>query len=479
MKRTLVLIALIAVLCMVVVACSSHSFDAKELASINVTGANGFGSLVVNLDSEQLNSLIEEESRALSDNDEQAFKRLFQREAAINSLIYEADKTVNLKNGDEIVIRAEYDEKLAKSAGVRFRNLKYKYVIAGLRETLPIDVSNNVDLTFVGFNGRGVASLSLSGDVEQYRSGFDFVFTGAKTKLSNGDLVEVKVIPNNDFLTGNGKIARNATLSFEVKGLIPLKSIDLFKDLVLVFDGVSDHGIVSFDTTRLPVEWVEAGSWGQAPVQYMAVPLADLANGDVVRVEASVDEEWFAERGLKTGQVIKEFSVSGLKEYPRNLDNIDLMPLFDKISARLEQDLEERLTHNYWNDDFRTGEPVSRWEYAERHGVSKIYYGYKQSDRAQNFVTLIYKVTIEGLCQEITPYQSAYLDGDRESATLYLAYVVDDIMYDRSDIDDFRDFNLKFHSDVELELIARFKEQYGGAGVQIVEVPVPEQVRYP
>ena len=52
-------------------------------------------------------------------------------------------------------------------------------------------------------------------------------------------------------------------------------------------------------------------------------------------------------------------------------------------------------------------------------------------------------------------------------------------MYDRSDIDDFRDFNLKFHSDVELELIARFKEQYGGAGVQIVEVPVPEQVRYP
>ncbi|HZK28883.1 MAG TPA: hypothetical protein VFD19_01545, partial [Clostridia bacterium] len=478
LMRKYIFLLFIAMTLTVAVACGSRSFDAKGLASLDLTGANGFGSLVVNLDGDRLNALIQEESSTLSETDEQGLKQLFAREAAINSLIFVADKTANLKNGDEVAIRANYDEALAKSAGVRFQNLKFKYVIDGLQEASPIDVKRHVDLTFSGFDGKGVATLSLSGDVERYRSGFDFIFTDEKVDLSNGNLVEVKVVPNNNVLIGHGKIALQTTLSFEVKGLPSLDSIDLFTNLILVFDGVSDHGVVSFDTTRLPVEWVEVDSLGQTPLQFSATPSSDLANGDSIRVQAFIDEGWFAERGMKAGQVTKGYTVHGLKEYPRNLDKVDLMPLFDKIAVELEKDLGNRLDQNYWNADYRPGDPVSRWQYTKQDGVNRIYYGYEQANRARNFVALFYKVTIDGKCQEITPYQSAYLVGDQKSATLYFVYVVEGVMYDRSDIDDFREFNLKLHSDVELEAVARFKNQYGGVGIQIVDVRVPEEVRY-
>ena len=48
-------------------------------------------------------------------------------------------------------------------------------------------------------------------------------------------------------------------------------------------------------------------------------------------------------------------------------------------------------------------------------------------------------------------------------------------MYDRPLPEDFRAIGLKLHGDVELDLVSRFKNQFGGEGVRIVEVPVPEQ----
>jgi len=63
-------------------------------------------------------------------------------------------------------------------------------------------------------------------------------------------------------------------------------------------------------------------------------------------------------------------------------------------------------------------------------------------------------------------------------STLYLIYVVDSIMYDTERVDDFKEVNLKIHDDIELSAVSQFKEQYGGAGVIIVEASVPEQVRY-
>lgn len=478
MKRTLVLILILISMLVPAVACSSQTFDAREMALIQVTGADGFASILAGSDEAVIRFMLQEESARLEEHDEKGFQRLFQREAVLSSLVFTPDRTTGLKNGDEVIIRADYDHQLAKEAGVRFRNVRFKYVVEGLKEAVPIDIGEDVELIFSGYDGRGHASVTLSGDVDRFRQGFDFVFTRGSTELSNGDYVELKVIPDNRILTAKGRIARDTTLSFEVYGLPPLVQVDLFDQLVLIFDGVSDQGVVSFDTTRLPADWVEAGLPGSAPVRFNAVPPAGLSNGETVRVEAIVDTEWFAGRGLKVADTARDYQVSGLKEYPRNLDDVDLMPLFDQIAPWLEQDMADRLDMNYWNDDFKTGEPVSRWDYSHQAGVTRLFYGYDQTDRARNFLALLYKANVGGVCQEAVPYQSVYEKGDRVTSTLYLLYLVDEIMYDRPEVEDFRGINLRLHGDVELDIISRFKLLYGGNNVLIVDVPVPEQVAY-
>ena len=63
---------------------------------------------------------------------------------------------------------------------------------------------------------------------------------------------------------------------------------------------------------------------------------------------------------------------------------------------------------------------MSRWDYRDRFGVKRIYYGYDQTDRADNFIAIIYEGSVEGTCVEASPYLSSYEEGETLSSTLYL-----------------------------------------------------------
>lgn len=475
MKRTIALLFSLVFLLFLTAGCGSRSYDAKELARIGVTGADGYGLLSLAIDDVHLKELLEAEGEKIREGDSKRLEALIQREAALNSLIYTADKISGLKNGDEIRITVNFDEGLAKSAGVRLKNTKFSYRVSGLVDAAVIDVEKDVELVFNGYDGDGEASLLLGGETGIYRAGFDFSFPEGNTKLKNGDRIRLQVKADNAYLTSRGKIARDRVLIFDVQGLAPLVPTDLFANLVLVYDGISGQGLVSLDVSRLPAGWVEAVGSGSPPVRFLAEPADSLSNGDRVTVRVLADEDFLAERGLRALAGEKTYTVSGLKEYPRHLDDTDLLPLFSRIDSFLRQDLSLRLDRNYWNRDQRTGEPVSLWDYRFEGGILRIYYGYEEQNRADNFLALFYKISIDGTCLEADPYESVYAPGDLVSSSLYLVYIVEDIMYDRPLPEDFRAIGLKLHGDVELDLVSRFKNQFGGEGVRIVEVPVPEQ----
>lgn len=476
--KTILAVVLITLAMSWVVACNPSTLDAQELVTIQVVGADGYGTLSLRSNRARIAEIIREEGESVGDTDEKQLHRLFVREAAMNSLIFSSDKTMDLKNGDEIVIHATYDEELAKLGGVRFKNLKFTYVVEGLEKARPIDIDTELDLAFVGFESRGTAHLALSGDLERYREHFDFIFVTPNTYLSNGTTVDVHVRPDNTALTAQGRIAEEKVLTFTVSNLKPLESVDVFENVVLSFDGVSDFGNASIDTMRLPIDWIEPGTHTEPPLSFSATPTTNLANGDKVTVVATVNRDWFADRGLFVEVFSKDFTVGGLKDYPRNLDRVDLMPLFNKLQEPLREDIQMRLLDNMWNEDFRVGNPVSRWDIQDKRGVVRIYYGYLQSNRADNFVALIYKLEVSGICVEATPYQSRYEVGAELSETLYLVYMVDSIMHNSNRVDDFEEFSLKFHSDLEPSAISQFKEEYGGAGVVVVDATVPEQVKF-
>jgi hypothetical protein len=59
-------------------------------------------------------------------------------------------------------------------------------------------------------------------------------------------------------------------------------------------------------------------------------------------------------------------------------------------------------------------------------------------------------------------------------------YVVENIMYDRSSVDDFRSFGLKGHSDAEHKAVGAFREDWvlSDDSVQMVEAKVPADVAW-
>ncbi|MGI6156985.1 MAG: hypothetical protein ACOYH4_00680 [Saccharofermentanales bacterium] len=477
MQRKLILMILIVSLALTAVACGSNAFDAKALADVRVTGADGYGTLTVKPDAESLRAIIEERASTVREDDEKALVEIIRLEAALNSLVYTAETTTGLSNGDEVKIRATYDESLAKGTGARFQNLSFIYKVEGLEAPRTIDVEHDVHLDLVGYNGRGAAKVTLSGDMKRFESFFDVTFASPHEDLSNGDVVDVRVEPDLTSLIGQGYVAEATTLSFDVSGLEDMTEVDLLADLNVLFEGISDQGVVAFDTTRVPIAWVELDAQGRAPVHYTANPSSELANGDVVEVTAEYDARWFENHGMIPVTVKGEYVVRGLKEYPRNLDDVSVLPLLKAIETEVAEDLEVRLDHNYWNDDERPGTPVSQWNYTVRRDVTKILYGYRQADRADNFVAVVYKVDIEGTCTETIPYHSSYRVGDKARATRYFVYVVDDVFYDRPSIDDYREVQLRLHGEVERTVVSDLKAMLDGDDMQIIEVPVPPEAQ--
>lgn len=473
-------IVLIASLMTVAFGCAGSSIDVRELASIQVSGANGYGTLEIKTNRERTQAMVREKMDALKDGDEKGLKRAFMYEAALATLSYTAKTTTTLRNGDTVEIRASFDEALAKAAGIRFKNTSFVYTVRNLSEAARIHVEDSVKLTFKGYNGVGEAEVALSGEIQHFKDDFAFDFLSPSTKLSNGDTVILHVIPDNRALTSAGRIAAETTLNFTVEGLPEPKTVNPFENLVLMFNGVSDNGTISFDTTRLPADWVDQKTAAQPPLQFTAEPDDQLSNGDRVTVRCEIDETWFAENGVKLSPMTKTFEVIGLKDYPRNLDGIDLMPLFKTIEAEMEDDIALRLKQNYWNEDASAGEPLSVWNYEETHGVTRVYYGYHENDRSDNFVAILVKIKINGTCMSVTPYKSAVSPGQQEQATLYLMYVVENIMYDRSSVDDFRSFGLKGHSDAEHKAVGAFREDWvlSDDSVQMVEAKVPADVAW-
>ncbi|MGI6616496.1 MAG: hypothetical protein ACOX36_00255 [Saccharofermentanales bacterium] len=474
------LIIVIAALMMTAFGCAGSSIDVRELVSIQVTGANGYGTLEVKTNRERTQAMVREKMDVLKDGDEKGLKRAFMYEAALATLSYSAETTSALRNGDTVEIYASYDEALAKAAGIRFKNKSFVYTVRDLSEAARIQVEESVSLTFTGYNGFGEAELAISGEMQHFKDDFAFDFLSPSTKLSNGDVVKLRVVPDNRALTSAGRIAAETTLNFKVEGLPELKTVDPFENLVLMFIGVSDDGTISFDTTRLPADWVEQRTSAKPPLRFIAEPNDLLANGDSVMIRCEIDETWFAEHGVKISPITKTVEVKGLKEYPRNLDGIDLMPLFKAIEKPMEEDIALRLKQNYWNEDASAGEPLSVWNYEETHGVTRVFYGYHEKDRADNFVAIFMKIKVKGKCVSVEPYKSTVSPGQQKEATLYLIYVVENIMYDRSSIDDFRSFGLKGHSDAEHNAVAAFRDDWvvSDDGVQLVEVKVPADVAW-
>lgn len=208
-----------------------------------------------------------------------------------------------------------------------------------------IDFEKCVSVSFSGFNGEGSAVinpdagyvLSLLGDLNsltatQLVASFTFADIENNGKLSNGDVVNVKVNTNAELLKSAKVAVKNTELSFTVSGLEEKPKADVFKDVSLKVTGSSPYCKVSVEYT------------GDLPISSYSFEIStnqdgqkNYKDGDAVKVVLNENDA----KMLSQNYVISETE----KEYTVKADSVLILTV-DDLTAERKTKLDEVVQKN-------------------------------------------------------------------------------------------------------------------------------------
>jgi hypothetical protein len=268
------IIAILAIVALAIVAFVGYNIYDSQPKSIigevkvQFSGYEETGKLTYN--SEEIASKIEElsyrkagfnnnQAKALAQKDPVAYSEvsrnpklaamLQKAEAMITSVQFNFDRTSELKNGDEVTFTITTN---SQSAAVKAEKKTFK--VADLKEYEKVstaDLLKETPVTFTGFNGYGIASITEKPNKDGY---FNFEDNKRPTNLKNGDTVTLTVsVTYINELKSKGKVVDNNKVEVTVEGLKDLKDVKNFADLLKKNDDYSksEHQNSSFSTYTL------------------------------------------------------------------------------------------------------------------------------------------------------------------------------------------------------------------------------------
>ena len=268
------IIAILAIVALAIVAFVGYNiYDSQpksiiDEVKVQFSGYEEAGKLTYN--SEEIASKIEElsyrkagfnnnQAKALAQKDPVAYSEvnrdprlatmLQKAEAMIMSVQFNFDRTSELKNGDEVTFTITTN---SQSAAVKAEKKTFK--VADLKEYEKVstaDLLKETPVTFTGFNGYGIASITENPNKDGY---FNFEDNKRPTNLKNGDTVTLTVsVTYINELKSKGKVVDNNKVEVTVEGLKDLKDVKNFADLLKKNDDYSksEHQNSSFSTYTL------------------------------------------------------------------------------------------------------------------------------------------------------------------------------------------------------------------------------------
>ena len=268
------IIAVLAIVALAIVAFVGYNiYDSQpksiiDEVKVQFSGYEETGKLTYN--SEEIASKIEElsyrkagfnnnQAKALAQKDPVAYSEvnrdprlatmLQKAEAMIMSVQFNFDRTSELKNGDEVTFTITTN---SQSAAVKAEKKTFK--VADLKEYEKVstaDLLKETPVTFTGFNGYGIASITENPNKDGY---FNFEDNKRPINLKNGDTVTLTVsVTYINELKSKGKVVDNNKVEVTVEGLKDLKDVKNFADLLKKNDDYSksEHQNSSFSTYTL------------------------------------------------------------------------------------------------------------------------------------------------------------------------------------------------------------------------------------
>ena len=201
-----------------------------------------------------------------------------------------------------------------------------------------IDVTENLQVSFGGYNGYGKAEIqnAYAWENEAFEAagissidGFDTLGNALNiemavsyniepdSNLSNGDMVVVKTIIDEAALENyDFELIVGSEKTFTVENLPELQEADPFANVEVIYEGISPNGqatVVQGGVIEYPMDFY-----------YRAEPNNGLKNGDVitVRISNSDPEREAIEEGYLLTSLEKVFTVSGLAFYAEKLSDV-------------------------------------------------------------------------------------------------------------------------------------------------------------
>ena len=270
-KEIIAILAIVALATVAFVGYNIYDSQPKSIideVKVQFSGYEETGKLTYN--SEEIASKIEElsyrkagfnnnQAKALAQKDPVAYSEvsrnpklaamLQKAEAMITSVQFNFDRTSELKNGDEVTFTITTN---SQSVAVKAETKTFK--VADLKEYEKVstaDLLKETPVTFTGFNGYGIASITEKPNKDGY---FNFEDNKRPTNLNNGDTVTLTVsVTYINELKSKGKVVDNNKVEVTVEGLKDLKDVKNFADLLKKNDDYSksEHQNSSFSTYTL------------------------------------------------------------------------------------------------------------------------------------------------------------------------------------------------------------------------------------
>lgn len=270
-KEIIAILAIVALATVAFVGYNIYDSQPKSIideVKVQFSGYEETGKLTYN--SEEIASKIEElsyrkagfnnnQAKALAQKDPVAYSEvsrnpklaamLQKAEAMITSVQFNFDRTSELKNGDEVTFTIT-----TNSQSVAVKAEKKTFKVADLKEYEKVstaDLLKETPVTFTGFNGYGIASITEKPNKDGY---FNFEDNKRPTNLKNGDTVTLTVsVTYINELKSKGKVVDNNKVEVTVEGLKDLKDVKNLADLLKKNDDYSksEHQNSSFSTYTL------------------------------------------------------------------------------------------------------------------------------------------------------------------------------------------------------------------------------------
>lgn len=210
--RRLFIICII-VLFFLMTGCGRKEIDVMEGVNVKVTGINGEGTACITgtygwLD--QIEEEMEEEHNIKKGN-------LARASILKNMVKYTLEPSSGLYNGDEIILRVDYDNQAAAKYGYYFTGTGRTVYISGLKMQESIDLFEDIEVLFDGTAPEGVAHLDQNFKIfHTIPVTYDIV---PDTGLRNGDIVTVNAKTDVDAMKHEGFTPESVQKTFLVNGL--------------------------------------------------------------------------------------------------------------------------------------------------------------------------------------------------------------------------------------------------------------------